>query len=88
MPGRVIPLAASTGAEYYNPPQMPSSEWLAANIRWINDRMNHGYLILDVGAASGRPSYPNPSSPYYAAEIRQIHQRSYQADVPLYGQPD
>ena len=84
MEGRVIPTAKKLGAEYYNPPDAPPSEWMENNRQWINDRMDEGCTIYDCGAAPGRANYPDPTSPYYQMERDEIAKRGYPT-IPIHG---
>ena len=77
MEGRVIPKAREMGADVYDPPTAPESEWMENNRKWINDRMDEGCTIYDCGAAPGRANYPNPTSPYYQMELDEIAKRGY-----------
>ena len=85
MEGRVIPTAKSLGADYYNPPDSPPSEWMENNRQWIHDQMHQGKTIYDAGAAPGRANFPEPTSPYYKMELGEIGNRGYPTtpvDVP------
>jgi hypothetical protein len=77
MEGRVIPTADRLGADYYNPPDAPPSEWMENNRQWINDRMDEGCTNLRLRAAPGRVNYPDPTSPYYQMELDEIAKRGY-----------
>ena len=77
MEGRVIPKAREMGADVYDPPTAPESEWMENNRKWINDRMDEGCTIYDCGAAPGRANYPNPTSPDYQMELDEIAKRGY-----------
>jgi hypothetical protein len=83
MEGRVIPYANKVGADYYQPPDAPPTQWMENNRRWINERMDEGCRILDCGAAPGRPNYPNPTSPYYQMELDEIAKRGYSNYFPV-----
>ena len=50
---------------------------MAHNRVWINEQMNQGRGIIDVGPAPGRANFPEPTSPWYAMERDQIAQRDY-----------
>jgi hypothetical protein len=77
MEGRVIPQAKRLGAEHYDPPDLPRSQWMEHNRQWIRDRMDEGCTIIDCGSAPGRAKYPKPTSPYYEMELREIAKRKY-----------
>jgi hypothetical protein len=77
MEGRVIPYAREIGADWYEPPAAPPSEWLPNNRNWINGAMDEGRPIIDRGPAPGRANFPNPTSPYYKAELGEISARDY-----------
>ncbi len=53
MAGRVIPEAKRLGADYHDPPNMPPDQWMDANRKWINDRMDEGCTIINCGPAPG-----------------------------------
>ena len=77
MAGRVIPEAKRLGADYYDPPNLPPDQWMDANRKWINDRMDEGCTIINCGPAPGRANYPDPTSPYYQMELDEIARRNY-----------
>jgi hypothetical protein len=60
MSGRVIPYARSIGADWYEgaPADVPPSQWLQHNADWLQEQMNQGRQIIDIGEdpASFRPS--------------------------------
>ncbi|HKY16438.1 MAG TPA: DUF6531 domain-containing protein [Microthrixaceae bacterium] len=75
---RVIPAANQMGGEYYQPPPFTSdAASMAHNRYWINEQMNQGRNLIDVGPARGRPNYPEPSSPWYQMERDQVAARDY-----------
>jgi len=79
--GRVIPYAESFGLEYYRPVPAPESMWMANNRAWINEVMNQGKRIIDIGPSSWPreryPKYPDPSSDFYIMELDEIGKRGY-----------
>ena len=78
MAGRVIPAGLRMGADVYSPPYFESAtQSMAHNRVWINEQMNQGRGIVDVGPAPGRANFPEPTSPWYAMERDQIAQRDY-----------
>lgn len=77
MAGRVIPTARSRGAAWYDPPNAPPEKWMQNQRDWINRQLDEGCTILDCGAAPGRANFPNPTSPYYQAELDEIFRRGY-----------
>ncbi|HVM07699.1 MAG TPA: DUF6531 domain-containing protein [Acidimicrobiales bacterium] len=78
MRNRVIPAAERMGADYYAPPQFRTDgQSMAHNRYWINEQMNQGRGIIDVGPAPGRAQYPEPTSPYYQMERDEMMARSY-----------
>jgi hypothetical protein len=77
MEGRVIPRARELGADYYDPPAAPRSQWMDNNRQWINDRMDEGCTIYNCGPAPGRSNYPDPTSPYFKMELDEIAKRNY-----------
>lgn len=48
------------------------------NRYWINEMMNQGRGVVDIGAAPGRANFPAATSPWYAMEQDQVAQRAYQ----------
>jgi hypothetical protein len=78
MQGRVIPEAQRMGADWYQPPQLDvPAQQMAHNRYWINEQMNQGRGLIDVGPAPGRAGFPEPTSPFYGMEREQIMQRGY-----------
>lgn len=78
MRDRVIPAAQRTSADWYDPPTFEStSQMMAHNRYWINEQMNQGRGIIDVGPAPGRANYPEPTSDFYAMERDEIAARGY-----------
>ena len=78
MAGRVIPAAQKLGADWYQPPTFANdAQSLAHNRYWVNEMMNQGRGIIDIGAAPGRANFPGPTSPWFAMELDQVAQRSY-----------
>lgn len=77
MEGYVIPKARQLGADYYDPPRAPRSQWMENNRRWINERMDEGCTIYDCGPAPGRANFPQPRSRYYGMELDEISNRGY-----------
>jgi hypothetical protein len=84
MAARVIPAASELGADYYQPPVLNDVQSMAHNRYWINEMMNQGRQIMDIGPQSGfgRPNFPEPSSPWFAMERSEIMQQNY----PYYSQ--
>jgi RHS repeat-associated protein len=79
MQARVIPAAQKLGADWYQPPAFANdAQSLAHNRYWINEMMNQGRGIVDIGAAPGRANFPAATSPWYAMEQDQVAQRAYQ----------
>ena len=74
---RVGPAAEKLGAEIYKPVEASESQWLGNNKNWINDKMDAGYKIYDVGPAPGRAMYPEATSKFYRMEIEEIANRGY-----------
>jgi hypothetical protein len=89
MEGRVIPYANKIGGDVYSPPEAPPSRWMENNRTWINDQMDDGLQIVDVGPAPGRANYPEPTSPYYQMERYEIakHEYPYYTQVSIAGGP-
>jgi hypothetical protein len=78
MQDRVIPAADRMGADYYDPPTFDTTaQALAHNRYWLNEQMNQGRGIIDIGPAPGRANYPEPTSPFYAMERSEIARRDY-----------
>jgi hypothetical protein len=70
------------GADYYDPPEAPPSEWMKNNRQWINDRLDEGRTVYDCGPAPGRANYPDPTSEYYQMELNEIAKEGYPA-IPI-----
>lgn len=78
MQARVIPAAQKLGTDWYQPPAFANdAQSLAHNRYWINEMMNQGRGIIDIGAAPGRANFPAAMSPWYAMEQDQVAQRAY-----------
>lgn len=78
MERRVKPYAKRTGSETFEaPPGLSRDELMSANRKWINDRMDEGCLICDIGPAPGRANFPEPTSPFYRMELDEIARRGY-----------
>lgn len=78
MAGRVVPDAQRMGADFYSPPRFDNpAQSMAHNRYWINEQMNQGRGIIDIGPAPGRAGFPEPTSPWYAMERAQIAERGY-----------
>jgi RHS repeat-associated protein len=78
MAGRVRPAAADFAADAYRPPVLWSDRAsMAHNRYWVNEQMNQGRGVIDVGPAPGRTNFPEPTSPWYIMEREQIAQRNY-----------
>jgi hypothetical protein len=87
MANRVRPMGTSIRAEWYDPPPFSNdAQSLAHNRYWINEQMNQGKTLIDIGPAYGRPGYPGPSSPWYKMELDEVARRHYpyyeRIDVP------
>jgi hypothetical protein len=87
MANRVRPMGTSIHAEWYDPPPFSNdAQSLAHNRYWINEQMNQGKTLIDIGPAYGRPGYPGPSSPWYKMELDEVARRHYpyyeRIDVP------
>ena len=75
---RVIPAAESLGTDLYQPPEFANAaQSLAHNRYWINEQMNQGRGIVDIGPAPGRANFPEPTSPWFAMERGEIMRRGY-----------
>ncbi|MBZ0142996.1 MAG: RHS repeat-associated core domain-containing protein, partial [Rhodocyclaceae bacterium] len=77
MQGRVIPYANRVGADYYQPAPAPPSQWMPTNRAFVNQAMDEGRTIIDIGPAPGRMNFPEPTSPYYTMERGEILLRGY-----------
>jgi hypothetical protein len=78
MRGRVIPDAQRMGSDFYSPPRIDNpTQSMAHNRYWINEQMNQGRGIIDIGPAPGRARFPEPTSPWYGMERGQIAERGY-----------
>ena len=52
------------------------------NVKFIKEKMNQGYTIIDIGPSPTRANYPGITSPYYGAEIIHIATHNSIAGVP------
>lgn len=78
MEGRVIPYAQATGHGWYVPDSnLPPEEWMEANRQWINQKMNEGAQIINIGPSPNNPNYPDITSEYYRMERNEIAARGY-----------
>lgn len=83
MQARVIPAAQKLGADWYQPPTFANdAQSLAHNRYWVNEMMNQGRGVIDIGAAPGRANWPNPTSPWFAMEQDQVIARAYEFYLP------
>jgi protein tyrosine phosphatase len=75
--GRVTAYANEISADYYGGlgRQGTEAEYLADNIAFINEKMDQGLTIVDIGPSPNYKQYPNITSTYYAAEITHIANR-------------
>jgi hypothetical protein len=55
-----------------------------ANIAWINGVMDRGLTIIDIGPSMHNENYPNATSDFYIAELRQIADRGYPKHIKVY----
>ncbi len=78
MEKRVKPFAAKYGGEVM--PDLPKGNRLAANRAWINQKMDEGYTIVDLG-----PKGDCPMSKYYIMELGEIANRGYEKYLPVWG---
>jgi RHS repeat-associated protein len=84
MRDRVIPAAQRTGADWYDPPTFDTTDQMMSHNRyWINEQMNQGRGIIDVGPAPGRANFPEVTSDFYAMERDEIMRRGYTAYVQM-----
>ncbi len=76
--GRVRGAAGALGGEVYEPPHFDRrSVQLAHNRYWINEQMNQGNRLVDIGPAAGRANYPGPTSEFYKLELDAVGGRNY-----------
>jgi len=61
---------------------------LLLNRAWINEVMNKGYIVVDIGPAKYYPNYPYISSEYYAVEEAELAGRNYSRWVQMWGVED
>jgi RHS repeat-associated protein len=54
------------------------------NRRWINEQMDAGHTIIDIGRAPKNLASGKPMSPFYAAELEEIAKRGYTERVRSY----
>jgi RHS repeat-associated protein len=69
-------------AETYNAPPFLAAgrkeiNWRVPNRKWINEKMDQGYTIYDIGPAPGYARYPGITSKYYGLERNEIDRRHY-----------
>ena len=84
MKDRVIPYAKKNGHDWYGPktdlPLGYTDEQMAAsideNIKFVIEKMDQGYTIIDIGPQQGRANYPLPTSPWYMAEVVHVWTRN------------
>jgi hypothetical protein len=75
---RVIPAARRLGVGWYDQAPLPNVAQSQAHDRyWMNEMMNQGRLVVDIGPAAGRPAYPEPTSPWFVLERSEIMRRDY-----------
>jgi len=81
--GRVVPHADKNNMDYYGGLNREASdpEYMVDNIAFINEKMDQGYTIYDIGPSPDYKNYPSITSPFYNAEIRHIFNRNG-ASVP------
>ena len=88
MQDRVIPFAETNGYDWYRGARsMTDSEYMTHNQGWIRSQQALGRPIIDVGADPRRINYPNPTSRYYAMELREVSDYSEVLRV-LLDEPD
>jgi len=72
---RVQEFAAKAGAQSYSTfVQGGSLVRMAANRAWINDVMDQGSIIIDIGRS---PAATGPLGRYYQPELEEIAARGY-----------
>jgi len=64
MEGRVIPTAEGLGADYYNPPDTPPSEWMENNRQWNGPELTANALRDWCRFTGAGTSYIDPGSPW------------------------
>jgi len=75
---RVRGAADEIGADVYRPPHFDNDTVsMAHNRYWINEQMNQGNTIVDIGPAPGRANYPEPTSPWYQMERDELQRRDH-----------
>ena len=76
--GMVMDHADNIGADYYGGLGRSGTEgeYLVDNIAFINEKMDQGYTIIDIGPSPNYDNYPNITSIYYATEITHIANRN------------
>lgn len=73
---RVVATATAMQAGYFKA-LPPEQTWMEQNKLWINEVMDQGCDIYDIGASPVRKNYPDPTSPFYRMEREQIMLRGY-----------
>ena len=77
MDDRVIPYAKERGADWYVPTKgLSYEESLNENTKFIVQKMNQGYTIIDIGPMPGRANYPLPTSDFYMTEVIHVYGRN------------
>jgi hypothetical protein len=90
MKGRVVPFAEKYGYEKMErlPDTLSEQEKLTLNRAWINERMDEGYTIIDLGPSPTYPNYPYITTDFYAIELAELAARNYAGWVPMWGVVD
>ena len=77
MADRVIPYAKANGAEWFVPSEgLSYEEALEENTKFIIEKMDQGYTIIDIGPQPGRANYPLPTSDFYLTEVIHVYGRN------------
>jgi RHS repeat-associated protein len=74
MPKRVSPVAQKLGAHTFKPRSNNPARWKANQKRWINDQMNSGRDMYDIGTDRLRPT----RSDYYKIERTELKKAGYE----------
>ena len=77
MEARVIPYAKENGALWFVPSEgLSYEEALNENTKFIIEKMDQGYTIIDIGPQPGRANYPLPTSDFYLTEVIHVYGRN------------
>ena len=85
--GRVEKYAKAIDGETmpdYSGMGLDDDQLMEMNRDWINDKMDSGYIIIDIGPNPEKLGYPEPTGPWYLMELREIEERAYSWWYPIW----